>query len=127
MVPARIPHKTQCGHPQTPYARRKCRKAQIALAAQLAARAAVERAYQPGDEVDIDGTTVTLSRRHGRTGVRWSWWAPELDVAGEAYWPTPAEAIAHARRALASRCWCGQLATVTGSTRRTCTTHLQAA
>lgn len=30
MVPARIPHKTECDHAQTPYARRKCRKTKLA-------------------------------------------------------------------------------------------------
>lgn len=32
MIAKRIPHKTQCDHAQTPYARRKCRKAQLANA-----------------------------------------------------------------------------------------------
>lgn len=36
MIAKRIPHKTQCDHAQTPYARRKCRATKLAAAAKEA-------------------------------------------------------------------------------------------
>ncbi|WP_431728552.1 hypothetical protein [Verrucosispora sp. TAA-831] len=77
--------------------------------------------HAPGDELDIDGTTIRLCRSKGNTGVRWSWYAPELDTAGEVGYPTPEQAIDHAHRTLASpRCACGNIAQMTGSTARVC-------
>ena len=77
--------------------------------------------YQPGDEIDINGTAIVLSRRKGNTGIRWTWYAPELDTAGMAYHTTPEAAVDHARRTLAAeRCACGAVAEMNGSTRRTC-------
>lgn len=78
--------------------------------------------YQAGDEIDINGITIIISRRKGSAGIRWNWYAPEIDTAGEVYHTTPEAAVDHARRTLgAERCACGAVATMTASTRRTCT------
>lgn len=58
--------------------------------------------HQSGNRVDIDGTVITLTSRKSRTGIRWSWIIERIDVGGEASYPTPEEAIASARKALAS-------------------------
>ncbi|GAA0719599.1 hypothetical protein Drose_05905 [Dactylosporangium roseum] len=76
--------------------------------------------YQPGAEIDIDGTAIILCRRKGSTGIRWTWLNPETNQMGEAYQATPEAAIDHARRALGNLCGCGNVATMTASTRRTC-------
>jgi hypothetical protein len=76
--------------------------------------------YQPGDEIDINGTTITLCRRKGSTGVRWTWMIPAIDVTGEAYQTSPEAAIEHARKTFDDLCACGDPATMTASTRRTC-------
>jgi hypothetical protein len=78
------------------------------------------RTYQAGDEIDINGTTIVLCRRKGNTGIRWSWMAPALDSGSEAYQTTPEAAIENARQALATRCACGAVATMTAATVRTC-------
>jgi hypothetical protein len=54
MIAKRIPHKTECDHAQTPYARRKCR------AAKLAAIAVEESAMQQKPEIPtvIDGYEI---------------------------------------------------------------------
>lgn len=80
-----------------------------------------EMHYQAGDEIDINGTTIILSRRKGNSGIRWTWYAPELDTAGVVYHTTPEAAVDHAHRTLgAPRCACGAVAEMTTSTRRTC-------
>lgn len=76
--------------------------------------------YQAGDEIDIDGTVIILTNRKGNNGIRWTWLAPDLDVTGMRYRPTPEDAIADAREKLATRCPCGAVAEMTSSTGRTC-------
>lgn len=76
--------------------------------------------YQAGDEIYIDGTVIILCRRKGSAGIRWSWMAPALDSGSEAYQTTPEAAIENARQNLGARCACGQLATMTAATVRTC-------
>lgn len=118
MIPTRIRHLGVCEHAQTPYARRKCRAAKIAA---IVVEQAAKPAYRAGDELDIDGTLIILGSRRGNTGIRWSWYAPAIEADGEAYYPTPEEAVADARRSLGSeRCSCGAVATMHSSTRRTC-------
>lgn len=78
--------------------------------------------HQAGDEIDINGIAIILGRRKGNTGIRWNWYAPELDTAGVVYHATPEAAIDEARRSLGDRCACGAVAEMTGSTRRTCAT-----
>lgn len=77
--------------------------------------------YQAGDEFDVNGTTVTLCRRKGNTGVRWNWFAHAIDLGGESYYPTPEQAIEAAHRMLqGERCSCGEPATMNASTGKTC-------
>lgn len=56
--------------------------------------------YQAGDQVDIGGAVITLCRRKGSTGIRWTWMFPATDLMGQTYQPTPEAAIADARRAM---------------------------
>lgn len=58
--------------------------------------------YQGGDQIDIGGATITLCRRKGNTGVRWTWAVPSTDLMGETYQTSPEAAIADARRAMNS-------------------------
>jgi len=58
------------------------------------------KTYQAGDEIDINGTTVTLAARKGRNGIRWTWVIRTIDLGGESYLATPEEAIADAARTL---------------------------
>jgi hypothetical protein len=77
--------------------------------------------YQAGDEIDINGTVITLGRRKGTTGIRWTWIASDLDVTGTAYYSTPEDAIDNARRALgAERCTCGSVAEMNFGTQPVC-------
>lgn len=76
--------------------------------------------HQAGDEIDINGTTIILGTRRGRTGIRWNWYAPETDEAGVIYHPTPEAAIDEAHRSLAKRCACGAVAEMVSSTRPVC-------
>ncbi|GGM27349.1 hypothetical protein GCM10011608_10130 [Micromonospora sonchi] len=123
MIAKRIPHKAQCDHAQTPYARRKCRATKLAAAQEATMQ--TTPTHQPGDEIDIDGITVVLARRKGNNGYRWTWYAPQLEEGGELYKATPEEAIDYARRALAGpTCACGNIATSIGSTERVCTACL---
>lgn len=115
-IPARIAHKGHCEHAQTPYARRVCRKAMVARAH----LAVVVPTYESGDEMVIDGITVILCARRGNHGIRWTWWAPQLEEGGEAMKATPEEAIDYARHCLARRCSCGDLATMATSHGRSC-------
>lgn len=123
MIPKRIRHKGNCQHPQTPYARRKCRAAKIAAILAEAEKEATmqpQPSYQAGDEIDINGTTIVICRRKGNTGIRWTWYAPEIDTTGVAYHTTPEAAVDDARRALVDRCACGAVAEMTASTGRAC-------
>lgn len=57
---------------------------------------ASEHTYQGGDQIDIGGATITLCRRKGSTGIRWTWAIEATDEGGTAYRATPQEAIADA-------------------------------
>lgn len=115
MIPKRINHKGNCSHPQTPYARRKCR------AATIAALAAAAPTYQAGDEVDIDGTVIVLGSRRGNWGIRWTWIISGIEVGGTSYKDSPEAAIADARAKITGpRCACGEPIEMTASTRKTC-------
>jgi hypothetical protein len=46
MIAKRIPHKTECGHAQTPYARRKCRAAKLAAIAAEEAKTVKKPRYE---------------------------------------------------------------------------------
>lgn len=62
---------------------------------------ASETTYQAGDQVDIGAASpITLCRRKGSHGVRWSWMVPATDLMGQTYLPTPEAAIADAIRAM---------------------------
>lgn len=118
-VPKRITHKGICQHPQTPYARRKCRAAKLAAA--VIAQATATPTYQAGDEIDIDGVTIVLGSRRGSYGVRWCWVIPGIDVGSAGYKATAEDAIADARAKIAGpRCGCGEPVEMTASTRKTC-------
>jgi len=57
---------------------------------------------QGGEQIDIDGVAVTLCRRKGSTGVRWSWAIQSTDEMGQTYQATPEAAIADACKAMNS-------------------------
>jgi hypothetical protein len=61
-----------------------------------------ETSHQGGDQIDIGGATITLCRRKGSTGIRWTWAIPSTDLMGEIYHATPEAAIAHARKTMNS-------------------------
>ena len=65
--------------------------------------------YQPGDEIEINGTTIVITSK-GFRSVRYSWFAPQLDEGAEASYPTIEQAVAHAYRTLGTgECRHGQL------------------
>lgn len=77
--------------------------------------------YQPGDEIDVNGTTIMITTWKGCNGVRYGWYAPAAETGGEGYKATPAEAVNDAYTTLGGpRCSCGEPATMNASTRRTC-------
>ncbi|HWB38355.1 MAG TPA: hypothetical protein VHA75_20245 [Rugosimonospora sp.] len=117
-IPARIKHLGVCAHPQTPAARRACRKAMIAALAATPAPAPVE--YRGGETFEVNGVEVILCKSGFNRRTRWTWFSEQLQVAGEATQETPEAAIANAHRALARRCSCGQPATLTASTGPAC-------
>jgi hypothetical protein len=83
-----------------------------------------ETTHQAGDEIDLGGgIEIILASRKGNNGIRWTWYAPDLDVTGMAYKATPEQAIEDARRKLApnSRCQCGAVAEMNASTGPACT------
>lgn len=112
-IPSRIRHLGVCTHPQTPAARRACRKATIAAA--QAAPAAPQ--HKAGDEIQVGDVTVILiaKRRFGGAGTGWSWATEDRSAYGELTYPTAEDAIDHARRTLGRRCRCGAPATMTAS------------
>lgn len=119
----RMRHLGICTHPQTPYARRVCRKAAIAAAAQAATVTVITPTYTGGEEIDINGTTIVLiaRRRFSRPGIGWSWCTQDRGIFGESTRATAEDAIDHARRVLgAPRCGCGAPATMNASTGKTC-------
>ena len=56
--------------------------------------------YQSGDEVDIDGTVITLGARRGNNGVRWTWVDRSTEQTAGLYLATAGEAVTHARKTL---------------------------
>lgn len=53
--------------------------------------------YQAGDQIDIGAAApITLCRRKGSNGVRWTWAIPSTDEMGQTYLTTPEAAIADA-------------------------------
>lgn len=57
--------------------------------------------YQGGDRINIGGgEVITLCRRKGNTGIRWTWAIPATDAAGQTHQPTPEAAIADAIKVL---------------------------
>lgn len=125
MIAKRIRHLGVCDHAQTPYARRKCRAAKLAAAIAAQEDKPMEKPeYKAGDEVDINGTTIIISTWRGNHGIKWRWYAPEIDVAGMSHKRTPEEAIADARATLGGpRCRCGAVAEMTASTGAACARH----
>jgi hypothetical protein len=61
-----------------------------------------DTSYQGGDQIDIDGATITLCRRKSSAGIRWTWAIPSTGLMGEMYHATPEAAIAHARKTMDS-------------------------
>ncbi len=80
--------------------------------------------HQSGDQIDINGTTVILTARksfRGGSAIRWGWDIPAADYGSEGTYDTAEQAIANAWRILdGPMCACGEPATITASTRRTC-------
>lgn len=68
---------------------------------------------KPGDSIDVNDIEIVIGVRRSVTGLRWTWIAPAIGVASDAYCATAQEAIADARRTLdisacrhARRGWC---------------------
>ncbi len=64
--------------------------------------------YQAGDELEINGTTVIITKQ-GFRSTRYSWYCPAAGEGGEVAFPTPEEAVDHAYRTLGRECRHGAL------------------
>jgi len=101
MIAKRINHKGNCGHAQTAYARRVCRKAMIAALATTTEETTVE--YTHGHIETVGNHEIMLiAKTNRRTGnVRWSYVIDEhVDSIPDTTKATAEEALDMARTAL---------------------------
>jgi hypothetical protein len=65
--------------------------------------------YQPGDEIDISGTTIIITKKGFSGTPRYGWYCPAAMEGAEVTYPTVDGAIAHAYRTLGTECRHGQM------------------